>query len=367
MSYKQADHRDTEDYYSQVPMLQVEDDNPWIIPQGIKSSQIRSKKMYDYVFTGWTFLKPTMRLSLVGLFIQCTGLGLQICLSVQSLSSFLSSPREARKARRGYVQMMYIILALYIIVTVLDVVNALSVIEALIGRNGGAHFMWIEPASIWAARTCVLGAIQTAGDGLMVWRCYIVWSVKRWVVIFPLIAYLASLSLGIVYISEAYPGMSSESPSDTYNFVAAYFSSVALVSVLTTSLIAFRLIRMKWKIRNVASVSSGISSAYNRALVLVIESALPFTTFGILAAVCAAGARESDILAQAFFLIAPIWIWTCALAPQLIIYRVTTGRSWVTDPATSNSSDRLQTLVFGQTSSNLDKTTIGTVSSIGKV
>ncbi|TFK21248.1 hypothetical protein FA15DRAFT_758843 [Coprinopsis marcescibilis] len=293
---------------------------------------------YDFLHTG-SDNRVILRLSFAGLFMQSAGLGLQICLSIQSLSAYLSSPREVQRARKIYIYILFLILALSVVVMVFDGISTVMIVELLSYPDGRSPSIWVKPLWSWIPRTTALGLIQVLGDGLLLWRCYILWRDRRWIVLFPLVIYLASIALGFIYFAKNVAPISAGVVSVNYDFMAAYFLSVAVLCLLTTILIAIRLVGMEKDMQALPIKPANTAektTPYTRALVVLIESALPFTLFGILVVVSAgfASLNPRDSVANAMYVLTPLWIWTSfcvlgqALAPQLIIYRVMTGRSW---------------------------------------
>ncbi|TFK20696.1 hypothetical protein FA15DRAFT_114919 [Coprinopsis marcescibilis] len=134
-----------------------------------------------------------LRASFGSLLIRTAGLGIQACLCTQSLSSFLHSSKEERKSWRGYMQALIVILALSIYALIADGLVLMSIIELYPELLGGGAPRYSRPLWSRTSRLLALGAVQLIGDAVLVWRCYIIWTHRRWVVAFPLLAFFISL------------------------------------------------------------------------------------------------------------------------------------------------------------------------------
>ncbi|RXW14991.1 hypothetical protein EST38_g10862 [Candolleomyces aberdarensis] len=80
---------------------------------------------------------------------------------------------------------------------------------------------------------------------------------------------------------------------------------------------------------------------YAGVVAILIESALPLTVFGIIAAILmgildASTSRPSEELLVCYHLFFGLFLSFCNLAPHMIIFRVTTGRSFVKFPSAEN-------------------------------
>ncbi|KAH6908813.1 hypothetical protein BKA70DRAFT_1278902 [Coprinopsis sp. MPI-PUGE-AT-0042] len=99
---------------------------------------------------------------------------------------------------------------------------------------------------------------------------------------------------------------------------------------------------------------------YTRILTILIESALPFTLFGIVCAILSQilASKAQDLGAlSAYQIVLPLWIISCGLAPMLIIFRVVARESWVSDP-TLQRDTRMPTICFA-TRNTVGSVTIG--------
>jgi len=158
-------------------------------------------------------------------------------------------------------------------------------------------------------------------DGLMLYRCYVFWSSSSiWVVAFPALLYLASISMGIAAtIQSGIPG-GDFFHGITVNFTTPWLVLTIAFNVITTSMIVFRLFSVSRSMR--AVLAKERAEVYTGVIAILVESALPFTLLGIAYLVTYV---RGDPEALAF---ADIWGAFVALSPQAIILRVSMGAAW---------------------------------------
>ncbi|TFK19057.1 hypothetical protein FA15DRAFT_223723 [Coprinopsis marcescibilis] len=297
-----------------------------------------------------------LKAGFAGLLIHSGGLGLQACLCIQSLSIVLSYPREKRNSHLRYIIIMMALLALSIYALVDDGRSLITLFLLYPDLLSGATPEYSRPLWSRGSHASSLGAIQVIGDAVLVWRCYIIWAHKRWVIVFPLIALFASLGLGVVAtVADVMDAAGNHTLPDR-KLQAAYFLASVGASVISTGLIVSRLIRMKNELRRSLPEDTRAFSVYDRVVSILIESALPFTIFGVVSAITFAlespsgtdshGTRNVPI-EVATSVVIPLWCLSLGLAPMLIIHRVVMGTSWINDPAT-NATGRVSSIAFGR-------------------
>ncbi|KAJ2935474.1 hypothetical protein H1R20_g1620, partial [Candolleomyces eurysporus] len=82
---------------------------------------------------------------------------------------------------------------------------------------------------------------------------------------------------------------------------------------------------------------------YAGVMSILIESALPLTIFGIIAGILmrvldASTSRPSEELLVCYHLFFGLFLSFCNLSPHMIIFRVTTGRSFIKFPSAENGA-----------------------------
>lgn len=120
-------------------------------------------------------------------------IGIQIFMVTYGIAVFLETPRPERKGRRRY---MVISLLLFIIPTLGAMTmfyryftmwwDAQSAIDY--GRRRGWQLLWASMIN-----DVTLNFSISLGDALLLYRCYIVWADKKWVIVVPALTYAASV------------------------------------------------------------------------------------------------------------------------------------------------------------------------------
>ncbi|KAH9943874.1 hypothetical protein B0H21DRAFT_747375 [Amylocystis lapponica] len=149
-------------------------------------------------------------------------------------------------------------------------------------------------------------------DGLLIYRCYIVWNSYR-IIAFPCFLWIATLALGIVELYTSGSPNSNLFDGLAQDIGLAYFSTTIGLNVLVTGLICGRIL---WFARNVhVSLGRSVAHTYIGVIALIVESALPFSLFGI--AFLVSYGLNSEI--SIFFLTCYV-MFTC-ISPQMLILR----------------------------------------------
>jgi hypothetical protein len=260
--------------------------------------------------------------------------GIQLFMCFYGLSVFLHTPKQHRKGRARFTIISFMIWILYTFMTGLEVSTDFEVLFNSEG-NGISYLNW--QAALWSNRLWWLGLHDLSlylyialGDGLMVWRCYLLWQHGkwRWVTLFPFLTSLGFLVTGICLTFVPVTNITSR------RLIVTYIMLSVGTNIQVTALILFRLFKTR---RSLAQILPGteLSQMYSETSAVLIESAAPLAVFGICAAamVITRIHAEAPLPIQARFVIADytlssVYYSFCALSPQLIIFRVTTGRTW---------------------------------------
>ncbi|KAF6758970.1 hypothetical protein DFP72DRAFT_887128 [Ephemerocybe angulata] len=261
-------------------------------------------------------------------------------MCLYGLIVFLETPRSLRKGRTLYILVSFTILGLSIMSTVSDNYSRyLTLYNALpgdavrtkaamdrFGAQGSPEYVVARVTSTFVA---------FIGDGLLLYRCFFFWGDRKWVVILPALVYAASVGPSVIpiFLSEShivsvmgflqmlwvgvYPGW-------RIDFSVAWIALNASLNVLITALISFRLLVASY--RNSQLLPSFSSKVYLSVVAILVEAALPLSVCGIALAsfitqTRGAGAAKPH---QGFFRI--MYFFFLAISPQMIIFRVTTGR-----------------------------------------
>ncbi|RXW13393.1 hypothetical protein EST38_g12463 [Candolleomyces aberdarensis] len=175
----------------------------------------------------------------------------------------------------------------------------------------------------------VIGLVIMIGDALLVYRCYIVCVEYWWVAILPL---TTSLSALVLFFISTYTG----AEDDNYlKYSAASTFLTVSTNIIVTSFITFRLLRVRRALAMV--LQSTDAQVFTGVIAILIESAAPLTIFGIIAAILqhlnGSQLHQSPGFLVCSYLFEGLFYSFCAISPQMIIFRVTTGRSFTKFPA----------------------------------
>ncbi|TEB39525.1 hypothetical protein FA13DRAFT_1807982 [Coprinellus micaceus] len=163
------------------------------------------------------------------------------------------------------------------------------------------------------------------GNGMLLYRCYIVWYHRRWLLLLPVLTYIATIPMAILNIFTGTSILNFISLSGgftDYRFIAAWFILSVATNILATGLISFRLISAHRRLTK--SLGAKQSKIYTGIVAILVESSLPFAISGVVASATV----RSYLLFPGF---ANVWYAFAALSPQFIIYRVVREHAWARD------------------------------------
>ncbi|KAJ2921030.1 hypothetical protein H1R20_g16063, partial [Candolleomyces eurysporus] len=192
--------------------------------------------------------------------------------------------------------------------------------------------MWAQQISL-----TITGCVILIADALLIYRLYMIYIEHWWVVILPALTSVGSVVL--YFIGNYVHSGAASGPAAT--------ALTVTTNVIITTLISVRLLRARRTLSKL--LPSTDMHLYTGIVAILIESALPLTLFGILAAVMqqlgdsAVGASVGFLVCEPLF--SGLFYSFCALSPHMIIFRVTTGRSFTKFP-TAKDDGALHTLQF---------------------
>jgi len=161
--------------------------------------------------------------------------------------------------------------------------------------------------------------MRWVADGLLVYRCFVVWSTERfcyYIMALPVLTFLANIAIGIVMLI----GTWQSALFSGITFTIPDFSISVAINVLVTLLIVGRLLVTRRQIK--AALGPEHSKIFTSIAAMLIESAALFSVTGLIFIV--AFARQSKVQD----LILPSLGLVQGIAPMLIILRVAQGRAW---------------------------------------
>ncbi|KAJ2921997.1 hypothetical protein H1R20_g15096, partial [Candolleomyces eurysporus] len=262
-------------------------------------------------------------------------IGIHLFMMLYGLSVFLETPELLKKGRKRYIAVSFVITTLSALTASLDMADYF---QTLFKSTSLGHWQELFDGSSkewrYLASSAGLGLIIMTGDALLVYRCYIICVEYWWVTILPMITSLSALALFFMSIN---PGGQD---GDRRSYVVAFTLLTVSTSIIVTALITIRLLRAR---RTLATLlPSADVRIYTGVIAILIESAAPLTIFGTITAVItvARAARaihessEGTIACSALF--DGLFYSFCTLSPHMIIFRVTTGRSFTRFPSAKN-------------------------------
>ncbi|KAH6912302.1 hypothetical protein BKA70DRAFT_1535662 [Coprinopsis sp. MPI-PUGE-AT-0042] len=184
-------------------------------------------------------------------------------------------------------------------------------------------------------KVAMTDATIIAGDILLLWRCSIVWKNRRWILILPALACAGSV-VYMTMISSRKNMTNVEEPTAETAMTSAALS--VAMNVMATGLILFKL-ATTWSAVSKACPNRKRSRMYSDVAAIIIESAAPLAVFGICDITATAvpyyqmpeKLLERGTIQALGEVTTSLYYSFSALSPQMIIFRVMTGRSWKDD------------------------------------
>ncbi|TFK51057.1 hypothetical protein OE88DRAFT_1808561 [Heliocybe sulcata] len=249
-------------------------------------------------------------------------LGLQIYITFQAIYYLTASQSRASRARAFYIAYEIVLLVCSIIGWAVDCLLGQYMFIENPGYPGGPAAWFSDNSAVWwniFGSAFDMLAIFMA-DGLLLYRCYIVWGSNRWIIAFPALLYLVSTVTAVIAVVEsALPGSSFFVKSST-NWGIPWISLTTAFNVMVTTLITTRILRARNLARTV--MPHEMAETYTNIVAILIESSLPFTIIGVAFTVTLGKGLPSEAA------LAVIYGFFPGLAPQMIILRVAMGRAW---------------------------------------
>ncbi|KAJ2929072.1 hypothetical protein H1R20_g893, partial [Candolleomyces eurysporus] len=214
------------------------------------------------------------------------------------------------------------------------------VFQAVFRATSGVNFYEIvaEMNSFWlryfTSVTITVGIF--IGDALLVYRCYMVLANYRWITIIPA---MLSVSAFVIFMVDEF-AIDLHKDRTTNPLPTVTQMLIVCTNVLVTALISFHLYRARRTLSQM--LPSHDARLYTGVVAILVEAAVPLTLLGpITAALQLVPFPKNQTAAQAlvatYNIIGGLFYSFCTLSPHMIIFRVTTGRSWVRFPSAKAS------------------------------
>ncbi|KAJ7595767.1 hypothetical protein C8J56DRAFT_1012155 [Mycena floridula] len=269
--------------------------------------------------------------------IVMTGLyAIDVFMYCYSTQMFVSSSTVARRTARMYIILGAVILSLITVTVITDaVLLEFMWIDHRDTPGGPLAYFTVTLSAWWQVLSTVTSQVANAcGDALLLYRCYIIYNGSWAVVAFPFIVYLGTLAMALVMAIQSANSDFFKGP--TVNFGVPWIALSVTLNIVVTALILFRILKARRSMSRFSSSTSSRQShgdVYTSLVAILIESSLPFSLLGLVAAVT----YGKGIDEGAGFLL--IWSAFAALSPQFIIFRVASGRAWTRNVASDMESE----------------------------
>ncbi|KAH6907531.1 hypothetical protein BKA70DRAFT_1489596 [Coprinopsis sp. MPI-PUGE-AT-0042] len=301
-----------------------------------KSLPPSEKEMNTYggMFAASTFVTSVLGASL---------LVVQIVVVLYGVSGFLATPKDRRKGRLRFIIISLLMLAMCAIDIGFDLWKGFLILYT--GGPDGVSYLRalniLYENWLWDAigDTFLLAGIGL-GDALMaskLWRCLVLWTDRKWVVLFPSLACIGSIASTITYLVGI---TSSNSGLRNKTELAGAVLNITM-NIMITFLIVLRMMRARSRAAK-AFPDQQPPRWYSEVTALVIESAAPLAIFGAcfialqgtivsqgpasrLQSGCLLQRGRHNIITGVFRSFYNVF---CTLSPQMVIFRVTRGKAW---------------------------------------
>ncbi|KAH7107371.1 hypothetical protein BKA62DRAFT_667527 [Auriculariales sp. MPI-PUGE-AT-0066] len=178
------------------------------------------------------------------------------------------------------------------------------------GPSHAFYDLFADPANVIG--NIVLFVNTALVESLLLWRLYIIWEAKFWIMIVPAIWFVATIGLAVLTcVRSSVPGVD---PRVAVSFAVPYFVSSALLNITLTILIASRLLYLRRQLNG-----GSASSTYFSVASLLIESSVLQSVLGLTLGIC----FVFDIASTAF--LAPLLGEVVCIGPMMILMRVAWG------------------------------------------
>ncbi|KAG1852606.1 hypothetical protein C8R48DRAFT_611670 [Suillus tomentosus] len=257
--------------------------------------------------------------------------GVVLMLYFNTMQAYFDKQLERRPSDKFYMVFSTILVFLITIFVTTRLVSGQEMWINHPGYPGGASAYFNANMSAWYLTMSAVAStlLQLMTDGLLILRCFTVWRRSYSVLFVPCCLWLSSLVLGILNL------ITSASPQ--HNFYEGLKAHVGLVyicltiglNVLVTCLICGRIIFCARRMQH--HFGHEASRDYFTIVAIVVESAVPFTLFGIAFLVSFGLVSYSSIIFLSLY-----GMFTC-ISPQMLILRVVRRRAWTAQVAQSTA------------------------------
>ncbi|TBU49794.1 hypothetical protein BD309DRAFT_1014500 [Dichomitus squalens] len=187
---------------------------------------------------------------LVSIFVQCILYGIYTTLFINTTYALLWKRPMGHPLRYD---MLWVSLLMFVVATMHVATNFSRIILAFAdhaGAPGGPAAFFDELSNFTQMFGSTLYVIQTVlGDGMVLYRCYLVWGRSTRIIAFPVALLLGSTAtgIGILYSFDKVVPQASIFVVQLGHWITAFFSMTFATNVVCTVLVAYRIWSMNRK------------------------------------------------------------------------------------------------------------------------
>ncbi|TFK35762.1 hypothetical protein BDQ12DRAFT_737439 [Crucibulum laeve] len=246
-----------------------------------------------------------------------------LCFSLLGKRRHGSNSSYQRTALRTYISVLFLISTIAMVLDVLNTAGGMILSDC----NAAAHEVSKSP--FFGKWDIVYAALNWVSDGLLVWRCLVVYSgssISLWkVMLFPYLLSFALVATGIALVT-----LSALSETHLVDNVLIGYGVITLsINTVITSMIVARLFICHRRMAKLNLLSRD-NSIYTRIIAMLVESAALIVIFDLVFVV---GFSLNSWFANIAF---QSWIQVQAIAPLLIIFRVAQGKAYTRETTTAS-------------------------------
>jgi len=189
-------------------------------------------------------------------------------------------------------------------------------------RPGGPSLFLATQLSDWyqAMGSSAAVALVFMSDALLIYRLFVIFGHNYYILILPILAYIASFICAVLELVTSFTPGGFFFGSSSVNFGVPYYSITIGLNILVTGAICYRLLSISSAVKRTMGAEN--AKVYTGVMSILVESALPYSLFGIIFLVPYA---RGSLTAVAF---GQVWAKMTCIAPQLIVLRVVSGKGW---------------------------------------
>ncbi|KZT08377.1 uncharacterized protein LAESUDRAFT_676421 [Laetiporus sulphureus 93-53] len=157
-------------------------------------------------------------------------------------------------------------------------------------------------------------------DGLLIYRCYVIWDHRWSIIMAPLAIYLSSIVMAVFFAIQFSKPDGSLWNNATVDFSLPYFALSMSLNVIVTTMLVVRLLYMRRRVASALGPEHG--KMYTSIAAIVVESALPY---GVVSFIFLVSYGLQSNVSNLFL---NLLVQVECMASEVITLRVARGRAW---------------------------------------